>query len=82
MAGSGPGIGGWTSGAGLFTRAMERRDIFTTNHPEWTIKHISDTNSYEATQGDTDTVLIVLHDRSLDRLMERLEAEFDFPAET
>ena len=82
MTGSGPGIGGWISGAGLYTRAMERRDKFTTKHPDWTIKHVPDMDCYEASQGSTDTVLTVLNDRSLDRLMERLEAEFDFPEET
>ncbi len=82
MAGSGPGIHGWNSGAGTYTRAMERRDEFLERHPDWTIKHVSDMDHYEALNGSTDTTLTVLHDRSLDRLMERLEAEFDFPAET
>jgi hypothetical protein len=80
MAGSGPG--GWPSGAdSWYVKVKERRDKFIADHPEWTIVYVRSMDRYEASKGDTDSALVILHDKSLGTLMDRLEAEFGFPAE-
>jgi hypothetical protein len=80
MAGSGPG--GWISGSAWYDRIKERRDKFLAEHPEWSIVHVRSMDEYEASKGDTESELIVMHDRSLGTLMDRLEARYPDTEET
>lgn len=70
------GTGGWISGSGWYDRVQERRDKFLADHPEWKIVYVRSLDQHEASTGDTDTMLVILHDRSLGTLMDRLEARY------
>jgi hypothetical protein len=81
MAGSGPGAsigGGWASGPGnTFDKHRQRRDKFLATHPEFSIVHIRMTDHYEASSGDSDSAeLVILTDKHLGSLMDRLETRF------
>jgi hypothetical protein len=78
MAGSGPGgpVGGWISGPAWYDKHRERRDKFLAEHPEWDIAFVRSMGRYEASSGETDTELIILQDKSLGSLMDRLEARY------
>lgn len=82
MAGSGPyaAVGGWASGPGNnFGRHRERRDKFLAEHSDWAISYSRTMDRYEASTGDTDTELVILTDKHLGDLMDRLEARFPDP---
>jgi hypothetical protein len=84
MAGSGPGasIGGWASGPGnTYDKHRERRDKFLADHPEWSISYSRTMDRYEASTGDTDTELVILTDKHLGDMMDRLEARYGPKAE-
>jgi hypothetical protein len=78
MAGSGPGafIGGWSSGAGAYTRAQQRRDDFLADHPSWTITYNRETDAHDAveTQGSSQRQIT---EKSLGSLMDKLEALYE-----
>jgi hypothetical protein len=78
MAGSGPNasIGGWVSGPDWYDRHRERRDKFLSEHPEWNIAFVRSMDRYEASSGETDTELVILQDKALGSLMDRLEARY------
>jgi hypothetical protein len=80
MAGSGfggPIDGGWISGSSSwYDRQKDRRDKFLAEHPEWSIAYVRSMDRYEASTGDTDTQLVILQDKSLIQLMDRLEARY------
>lgn len=73
---SGADMGGWISGACWYDRHKQRRDKFLTEHPEWAIVFVRSMDCYEASAGDTDTQLVILTDRHLGTLMDRLEARY------
>lgn len=75
MAGSGLD-GGWVSGTCWYDRHKQRRDKFLADHPEWAIVFVRSLDAHEASTGDTDTELVILTDRSLGTLMDRLEARY------
>jgi hypothetical protein len=81
MAGSGPGapIGGWISGPAWYDRHRERRDKFLAEHPEWNISFVRSMDRYEASSGETETELVILQDKHLGALMDRLEARYPTP---
>jgi hypothetical protein len=74
MAGS--GTGGWISGPSWYDRHKERRDKFLVDHPEWSIVYVRYMDQHEASTGETDTELVILHDKSLALLMDRLEHRY------
>ena len=79
MAGSGitpQGIGGWSSGAGVYDRARQRRDDFLEAHPSWTIEHNWETDAYDAVE-KTDNGERLITEKSLGLLMDRLQAVYD-----
>lgn len=67
---------GWVSGSCWYDRHMQRRDKFLAAHPEWSIVLVRSMDRYEASTGDTDTELVILHDKHLGTLMDRLEARY------
>ena len=69
-------VGGWISGPAWYDKHRERRDKFLTSHPEWNIAFVRSMDRYEASSGETDTELIILQDKSLGSLMDRLEARY------
>ncbi|HEY0936187.1 MAG TPA: hypothetical protein VGD91_20910 [Trebonia sp.] len=80
MAGSGPYApvgGGWISGAcSWYDKQEERKDKFLAGHPDWKIVQVRSMDQWEASTGDTDSELIVMQDRVLAALMDRLEQRF------
>jgi hypothetical protein len=60
-------------------RNRVRRDKFLADHPEWSIVHIRQLDQYEASSGTTDTELVILTDKSLGELMDRLETRYASP---
>ena len=79
MAGSGitpQRIGGWSSGAGVYDRARQRRDDFLEAHPSWTIEHNRETDAYDAVE-KTDNGERLITEKSLGLLMGRLQAVYD-----
>jgi hypothetical protein len=75
MAGS--GTGGWVSGSSSwYDKHTERKDKFLAQHPEWSIVYVRSMDRYEASSGDTDTQLVILSDKHLGTLMDRLEARY------
>jgi hypothetical protein len=79
MAGSGitpQGIGGWSSGAGVYDRARQRRDDFLEAHPSWTIEHNRETDAYDAVEKTANGERLIT-EKSLGPLMDRLEAVYD-----
>jgi hypothetical protein len=76
-------VGGWISGPAWYDKHRERRDKFLAEHPEWDISFVRSMDRYEASSGETDTELIILQDKSLGPLMDRLEARYsDEPEDT
>jgi hypothetical protein len=73
---AGSGIGGWISGSCWYDKHKERRDKFLMNHPEWAIVYVRSMDRHEASKGDTETKLVILTDKSLGRLMDRLEDKY------
>jgi hypothetical protein len=74
--------GGWLSGPSWYDKHKERRDKFVAEHPEWSIAFVRSMDRYEASSGETDTELIILQDKHLGALMDRLEARYsDEPEE-
>jgi hypothetical protein len=69
-------VGGWISGPAWYDRHRERRDKFLESHPEWTIAFVRSMDRYEASSGETDTELVILQDKSLGSLMDRLEYRY------
>jgi hypothetical protein len=74
-------VGGWISGPAWYDRHRERRDKFLAEHPEWAVAFVRSMDRYEASSGETDTELIILQDKSLGSLMDRLEARYPTPEE-
>ena len=69
--------GGWVSGSSSwYTRHQDRRAKFLADHPEWTIVYVRSLDMHEASTGDMDSELVILQDRSLGALMDRLEARY------
>jgi hypothetical protein len=88
MAGSGPGYshpvgsidgGGWNPASSWYDKHKERKDKFLAEHPEWDIVYVRMMDQHEASTGTTDTELVVLQDKSLGDLMDRLEARYAKP---
>jgi hypothetical protein len=80
------GDGGWISGSMSNVREpvdrnRERRAKFLADHPEWSIVFIRSMDRYEASKGNTDTALVILHDKTLGQLVDRLEAEYGKPGQ-
>jgi hypothetical protein len=75
--------GGWISGScSWYDRQHERRGKFLATHPGWEIVHIRSMDQWEASTGDTDSELIIMQDRVLAALMDRLEKRFPVPDAT
>jgi hypothetical protein len=73
----GPMDGGWISGSSSwYDRHRDRKAKFLADHPEWSIVYVRSMDRYEASTGDTDTQLVILQDKSLGSLMDRLEARY------
>lgn len=68
--------GGWISGPAWYDKHKERRDKFAAEHPEWSIAFVRSMDRYEASCGETDSELVILQDKSLGALMDRLEARY------
>lgn len=66
----------WIPWPGFYDPHKARRGKFLANHPEWQIIFVGDLEGYEASTGDIDTQLVILADRSLGPLMDRLEAGY------
>jgi hypothetical protein len=73
--------GGWAVGppSSSMNRHRARRDTFLTDHPEWSIVYIRQLDQYEASSGTTDTELVILTDKHLGELMDRLETRYTTP---
>jgi hypothetical protein len=67
---------GWISGGVQYGKQEMRRDKFLSDHPGWTIAYVRSMGRYEASAGDYDTELVILQDRGLCALMDRLEARY------
>ena len=66
----------WIAWPGFYDPHRARRDKFLADHPQWQIIFVGDLDGYEASTGDIDTQLVILADRSLGPLMDRLEARY------
>jgi hypothetical protein len=75
----------WVSGPGFYDRHKQRKDKFLAEHSEWSIVFVASMDRYEASTGDLDTELVLMTDKALGQLMDRLEAKYaseqDTPSE-
>jgi hypothetical protein len=69
--------GGWISGGmSWYDKHVDRKDKFLAVHPEWSIAYVRSMDQHEASTGSTDTELVIMQDKSLGTLMDRLEARY------
>lgn len=65
----------------MYGRDEQRRERFLANHPEWQIVHVKSAGYHEASRGSTDTELVLLIDRRLTDLLDRLVKRYGTPEE-